>query len=416
MGDIIVKGRTPLHGELCVQGSKNAALPILAASILHEGVSVIHNCPRILDVENTVRILREAGCRVRWQGSSLMIFAGSIQNTRISSEYAAQMRSSVIFLGSLLGRAGCATLPLPGGCTIGKRPIDLHIDALKKMGAKITEEKEGLFASAEKLKGAEISLRFPSVGATENIILAAVLAEGTTRIYNAAREPEIVELCRFLKEKGAKIQGEGTSKIEIEGVCRLRDSEFVLMSDRIVAGTYLMAAMSAGGEITLEHTPVWQMTAQIQVLEALGAKMKIEKDKICLKAPSYVNAVRAVATRPYPGFPTDLQSQLLAVLCKARGRSRIVETIFEGRYQIVPQLRKMGAKIEIFSQEAWVTGVDQMNGAVVRACELRGGAALIIAGLGAVGVTRIENSRFIERGYENICGDLRRLGAVIETD
>lgn len=410
-----MRGGIPLYGELCVQGSKNAALPILAASLLHRGISVIHNCPRILDVENTVQILQEAGCLVKWQGSSLMIFAENIQNTRISSKYGTQMRSSVIFLGSLLGRKGNAILPLPGGCTIGKRPIDLHLDSLKRMGARIEEEKEVLYADTEKMKGAKISLRFPSVGATENIILAAVLAKGTTWIQNAAREPEIMELCRFLKEKGAKIKGEGTSVIVIEGVRQLRDSEFFLMSDRIVAGTYLMAAMSAGGEISLKRAPVSQMTAQLQVLEAMGAQMKMEKNKICLKAPKKIYRLVSVATHPYPGFPTDLQSQLLAVLCKARGRSKIVETIFEGRYQIVPELRKMGAKIKIVAQEAWIEGVEELTGTTVRACELRGGAALIVAGLGASGVTTIENACFIQRGYEDIGRDLRNLGAAIET-
>lgn len=413
MGDITVKGGIPLHGKLCVQGSKNAALPILAASLLHEGISIIHNCPHILDVENTVQILREAGCLVKWQGNSLMIFAGNIQNTRISSEHATQMRSSIIFLGSFLGRMGNAAIPLPGGCTIGKRPIDIHISAMERMGARITKEEELILAKAERLEGTKITLRFPSVGATENIILAAVLAKGTTTIYNAAREPEIAELCRFLKEKGAKIKGEGTSNIAIEGVSKLHDSEFVLMSDRIVAGTYLMAAMSAGGEICLEKAPLTQMTAQLKVLKAMGAEMRFDREQILLKAPKRAESLPMVVTRPYPGFPTDLQSQLLAVLCRADGRSKIKENIFEGRYQIVPQLRKMGAKIQIASQEAQIEGVEQLEGTTVRACELRGGAALIVAGLGASGITKVEDSWFIKRGYENICGDLQALGAKV---
>lgn len=416
MGDITVRGGIPLYGKLYVQGSKNAALPILAAAILHEGISVIHNCPHILDVENTVQILLEMGCSVEWHGNSLTIFAGTIQNTEISSEYAAQMRSSVIFLGSLLGRMGSAALPLPGGCTIGKRPIDLHLNSLKRMGAKIEEEKEILFAKAQNIHGADIRLRFPSVGTTENIILAAVLAEGTTRIFNAAREPEITELCRFLKGKGAKIRGEGTDRIVIEGVKKLKDSEFVLMSDRIVAGTYLMAAMSAGGMISLEHAPVCQMAAQFKVLESMGAQLQIGKDKIVMSAPKRPRALREVATQPYPGFPTDLQSQLLAVLCRARGKSRIIENIFEDRYQIVPQLKKMGAQIDTAAQEAWITGTQCLSGTEVHACELRGGAALIIAGLGAAGETTVKESHFIFRGYEDICGDLRKLGAVIETN
>ncbi|MCI7813445.1 MAG: UDP-N-acetylglucosamine 1-carboxyvinyltransferase [Lachnospiraceae bacterium] len=413
MGDITVKGGIPLYGKVCIQGSKNAALPILAASLLHEGISIIHNCPRILDVENTVQILREAGCLVKWQENSLIISAGNIQNTRISSEYATQMRSSVIFLGSLLGRMGSASIPLPGGCTIGKRPIDIHLSAMENMGVRITEENEMILAKAERLKGTKIMLRFPSVGATENTILAAVLAEGTTIIQNAAQEPEIAELCRFLNEKGAKIKGAGSEKIVIEGVRSLQDSEFVLMSDRIVAGTYLMAAMSAGGEICLEKAPIFQMTAQLKVLKEMGASMRYDKDQIQLKAPRRAKSLAMVMTRPYPGFPTDLQSQLLAVLCRAEGRSKIIENIFEGRYQIVPQLRKMGAKIEIISQEAQIEGVEKLEGTAVRACELRGGAALIIAGLGASGVTKIEDSWFIKRGYEDICGDLRTLGAVV---
>ena len=414
MGDITVRGGTPLHGKLYVQGSKNAALPILAAAILHEGISVIHNCPHILDVENTVQMLLAMGCSVKWQENSLTIFAGNIQNTEISSEYAAQMRSSVIFLGSLLGRMGKVSLPLPRGCTIGKRPIDFHLNALKKMGVEIEEEGSTLSAKANPLNGADIFLPFPSVGTTENIILAAVLAQGTTRIFNAAKEPEITELCRFLKEKGAKILGEGTSQIVIEGVKKLKDSEFVLMSDRIVAGTYLMACMSAGGMVSLDHIPVCQMAAQFKVLEEMGAQIGVEKDRVLMKAPKRPKAVQVVATQPYPGFPTDLQSQLMAVLCKARGKSKIIENIFEDRYQIVPQLRKMGAKIDTVDQEAWITGTETLNGEKVHACELRGGAALIIAGLAAEGETTVKDSHFIFRGYEDICGDLRKLGAVIK--
>lgn len=414
MGDITVRGGIPLHGKLYVQGSKNAALPILAAAILHDGTSVIHNCPHILDVENTVQMLLEMGCSVKWQGNSLTIFAGNVQNTEISSEYAVQMRSSVIFLGSLLGRMGSVSLPLPGGCTIGKRPIDFHINSLKKMGAEIEEEKGTLLARAHRMNGTDISLPFPSVGTTENIILAAVLAKGTTRIFNAAKEPEITELCRFLKGKGAKITGEGSSQIVIEGVKKLKDSEFVLMSDRIVAGTYFMACMSAGGMISLEHVPVCQMEAQFKILEDMGAKIRVEKDTILMKAPKRPKAVKVIATQPYPGFPTDLQSQLMAVLCKARGKSKIIENIFEDRYQIVPQLRKMGARIDTANQEAWITGTESMNGSEVCACELRGGAALIVAGLGAEGETKIKDHHFIFRGYEDICGDLRKLGAVIK--
>ena len=283
------------------------------------------------------------------------------------------------------------------------------------MGAEIEEEKDVLYAKTGMMTGARISLRFPSVGATENIILAAVLARGTTSIQNAAREPEITELCRFLKGKGAKIRGEGTSVIVIEGVSRLRDSEFFLMSDRIVAGTYLMAAMSAGGEISLKSAPVSQMAAQISVLKAMGAQMRLERNRIWLKAPGRARGFISVSTRPYPGFPTDLQSQLLAVLCRAKGDSRIIETIFEGRYQIVPQLKKMGARIAIRSEEAWIKGVEELTGTTVRACELRGGAALIVAALGASGATTIENGWFIRRGYEDICKDLRNLGAAIET-
>ena len=323
------------------------------------------------------------------------------------------MRSTIILLGSMLGRAGRAKMPFPGGCIIGMRPIDIHITSLGKMGA-VFEETDGMLcAVTDGLCGSRIHLRFPSVGATENVILAAVYARGRTRIENCAKEPEIAELCRFLREKGAKIEGEGTSCILVEGVSHLRDSTYMLMPDRIVAGTYLFAAAATRGEICLEGMRPSDMESDLHIIGWMGAVYEYRVDRSSRAGRKAITPLRVVCTETYPGFPTDLQSQLLATLCVARGRSVIRECIFEERFRIAPWLNRMGADVTTDGREAVIEGKAHLSGQMVKAQELRGGAALVIAALMAQGITRVYGSAFIERGYEDLAGDLRKLGAVI---
>lgn len=414
MACIEIYGGHPLDGEVVIQGSKNAALPILAGVVLHRGTTVLHNCPKISDVMHMIKILEEMGCSVSQSGNTLCINAKGLNKPRVPEELGEKMRCSVIFLGALLGRAGRAEIPYPGGCTIGERPIDMHVEALHQMRAEIREGCGCLSGKSSRLCGSRISLRFPSVGATENIILAAVLAEGTTEIRGGAREPEILELCRFLNGMGAKIRGAGTERIRIDGVRELSDSEFVLMPDRIVTGTYLMAAIASRGRCMLREAPQEQMENVIAVAERMGARIERMPEGIRVDGRAAVKAVPILRTAPHPGFPTDLQSQVMAALCLADGESRIQESVFEARFRTAGELAKMGADISIHGQEARIQGVSRLHGAAVAAPELRGGAALVIAGAAAEGRTRIEGCHYIQRGYEDICRDMRALGADIQ--
>ena len=396
-----ITGGTPLHGSITLQGSKNAALPLMAASILHPGRTTLHHVPAIRDVDVMIEILENIGCTVQKE------------HFEVAASLGERMRSTIILLGSMLGRAGRAKMPFPGGCIIGMRPIDIHITSLGKMGA-VFEETDGMLcAVTDGLCGSRIHLRFPSVGATENVILAAVYARGRTRIENCAKEPEIAELCRFLREKGAKIEGEGTSCILVEGVSHLRDSTYTLMPDRIVAGTYLFVAAATRGEICLEGMRPSDMESVLDVLGRMGAVYENREDGFYLDGRKAINPLPVVCTETYPGFPTDLQSQLLATLCVARGRSVIRECIFEERFRIAPWLNRMGADVTTDGREAVFEGKAHLSGQMVKAQELRGGAALVIAALMAQGITRVYGSAFIERGYEDLAGDLRKLGAVI---
>lgn len=408
-----ITGGTPLHGSITLQGSKNAALPLMAASILHPGRTTLHHVPAIRDVDVMIEILENIGCTVQKDKGTLIIDATKAEHFEVAASLGERMRSTIILLGSMLGRAGRAKMPFPGGCIIGMRPIDIHITSLGKMGA-VFEETDGMLcAVTDGLCGTRIHLRFPSVGATENVILAAVYARGRTRIENCAREPEIAELCRFLREKGAKIEGEGTSCILVEGVSHLRDSTYTLMPDRIVAGTYLFAAAATRGEICLEGMRPSDMESVLDVLGRMGAVYENREDGFYLDGRKAINPLPVVCTETYPGFPTDLQSQLLATLCVARGRSVIRECIFEERFRIAPWLNRMGADVTTDGREAVIEGKAHLSGQMVKAQELRGGAALVIAALMAQGITRVYGSAFIERGYEDLAGDLRKLGAVI---
>jgi len=409
---IEICGGHPLNGEVRIQGSKNAALPILAGMILHKGRTVLHNCPKISDIMYMVEILEKMGCRTEWSRNTLSVDASGLDSFRVPAELGDKMRGSVIFLGALLGRMGSAAIPYPGGCTIGARPIDLHVEALRRMGARIRPGCEELTGTCKRLHGTKVSLGFPSVGATENIILAAVLAEGITEIQGCAREPEIAELCRFLNGKGARIRGAGTDRIKIEGVKELKDSEFCLMPDRIVAGTYLMAAVASRGACMLYGAPAEQMESVLDAAGRIGAGIRRLPEGIYVDGRSAGRPL-CLDTAPHPGFPTDLQSQLMAALCLSPGESLIREHVFEARFGTAAELAKMGAEILIQNREARICGVSRLHGAAVRAPELRGGAALVIAGAAAEGKTVIEDCHYIRRGYEDICRDMRALGASI---
>ncbi len=411
MNQIIIEGGTRLEGDITIQGSKNAVLPILAACVLHKGTTILHHCPQIQDVYDMITIMEALGGKACFTGNTLFLDTSEISAVRVPQE-ASRIRSSVLFLGSLLGRTGEAVIPYPGGCRIGSRPVDLHLAAMERLGAGLSGQEAMLKAGCTGLVGTDITLRFPSVGATENTILAAVRAKGTTRIIHAAREPEIRILCDFLNGKGARISGAGTDTMVIQGVERLSDSEFSIPADRIVAGTYLLAAAVTGGRVCIRDFPFDQTEAVLKAVGGMGVSLRRSGRDLEAAAEKKLKGT-AVETAPYPGFPTDLQSQILVAMAVAGGTSRIRENLFENRFHIVRQLNRMGARIDVDGCEAVIQGVDRLHGTLLEARELRGGAALVLAGLAAEGTTTITNGYFIHRGYENICRDLYTLGGRI---
>ncbi|MCD8391063.1 MAG: UDP-N-acetylglucosamine 1-carboxyvinyltransferase [Firmicutes bacterium] len=413
MGELIINGGRRINGEITIQGAKNAALPILAAAVMTDEECVIKNCPALRDVDKTVLVLKDLGCGVRREGSTLMINGQDMFDCKICESLMREMRSSIIFLGAILTRCKKASVSMPGGCPIGLRPIDLHLKALKKLGAQISEEHGYIKCSAPKLCGCDIYLDFPSVGATENILLASVCAEGTTVVSNAAREPEIVDLANFLNAMGAKITGAGGSVIRIDGVKRLHGAEYSVMSDRIAAATYLAAGAVTGGELTVRKANKNHMNAMLDALCDMGAELSYDGDAIHLKPIKRLKSIHTLRTMPYPGFPTDIQSPFMAAASLAKGTSVFVENIFENRFRHVDELVRMGADIKVSGRCAVVRGVKRLSGARVRARELRGGAALVIAGLAAEGQTIVENTEYIDRGYENMEKHLAACGADI---
>ncbi len=412
MSVIEIRGGNPLQGELWIQGSKNAALPMMAAAVLHKGTTVLTGVPRIRDVFCMVEILESLGCGCQWSGHELVICAGELSGSRIPRRQGMAMRSSVVLLGALLGRLGEGAIPYPGGCSIGSRPVDFHLKAFRQMGAVIREQEGMLVGEAKSLHGSCIRLPYPSVGATENILLAAVLADGETVICGAAKEPEIVELCRMLSAMGARIHGAGSSRVCIRGVKELSDCSFFVGGDRIAAGTYGFSVMAAGGAARFLGIRPSYIEGALQVMEQMGAKVRREEEAFSV-AMKGRPCPASVSTMPYPGFPTDLQSPLLAVLSMADGRGEIRETVFEGRFGTASELEKLGARIRVKGNLAETDGRWPLYGAAVMAPDLRGGAALAVAGLGAEGTTRILGCSHIFRGYEDICGDLGVLGAEI---
>lgn len=408
-----IRGKKRLCGSILVQGSKNAALPIIGASLLVKGCVVLHNCPKILDVYTMLSILKRLGCQVRWEADTVIIHTQGLFSCQVPERYASSMRSSVMLLGPLLGRVGCADIAWPGGCSIGARPVDLHQMALKQMGVRFEAGEKSLFAETTKLHGAVITLPFPSVGATENVILAAVLADGVTILKNAAREPEIAALCSFLRCLGADISYIGESCIQIRGVSSLHGGEFTIPSDRIVMGTYLLAVLGTGGDVFLQGDCTQHLGTLKALAEEAGARLFMDKTgmRVVMKQPFSIPV--CVVTAPYPGFPTDLQSQLLALMAVSGHVGYIEERIFESRFATAGELQKMGADIRICRQRAWVYGKQSLQGACVNAPDLRGGAALVLAGLFADGETQIGEIRHIKRGYQKLEEDLAGVSADI---
>ena len=415
MDAIRITGGVPLDGEIAVQGSKNAALPLMAAAVLNKGVTVLFGCPRISDVFSMEEVLRSLGARTRWEQDALILDTGPMDQVKVKRELGEKMRSSIVLLGSLLGRFGEAVLPYPGGCVIGQRPVDLHLAALEKLGARFYEEDGMLHAKAQRLAGGEICFAKPSVGATQNAVLGAVCAPGRTVIRGCSREPEVTWLCRFLNLAGGRIRGIGTDCLKIQGVPSLHDTGMQIPADRIAAGTYVCASAVTRGRGILRNAPVGEMGALLHVYEKMGVQYAFNSGKLSLCSCGVKNPVRGLRTQVYPGFPTDLQSVLVAVLATVKGESCVEETIFEDRFKAVPELVRMGADITVCRSTAHIRGRD-LSGARVCARELRGGAALVVAGLAAEGETCVENRHFIERGYEDICRDLSLLGACIRKD
>ena len=415
MKSYIIEGGKKLEGTIKISGSKNASLPILAATILSEKTNKLYNVPQIKDTKTTLEILKLLGCKIKQNSGKIEINSKHITKTEIPEHLIREMRSTVIMAGALLGRFKEVTFSYPGGCDIGSRPIDLHINAFKKLGVEITEEAGFIKCKANKIIGTNIDLDFPSVGATENIILATVLSTGTTTINNAAMEPEIIDMVQFLKKMGAKIQGEGTNQIIIDGVEKLSGVSYNIMPDRIEAGTILCAVAATGGNVTLDNVMPEHLTAVINKLEETGCKIEINNKKITLNAPKKLKSID-IKTMTYPGFPTDLQQIFATMLVKASGTSIIVENIFESRYKYISELRKMGAKVTVEGKTAIIKGARKINATTVVCTDLRGGAALVIAGLMAKGKSRVENIGYIQRGYENLENKLGSLGAKIKLE
>ncbi len=414
MSRYVINGGHRLYGETQIQGSKNSVLPILAATVLVKGESVITNCPNISDVDATIKILSYLGCKVRREGHSVFVDSTNVDKFDIPDELMREMRSSVVFLGAIIGRTGKASLSTPGGCEIGLRPIDLHLDAIQRFGVNIHEEFAKIdFEAVKPLEGVNIALSFPSVGATENIILTACTAKGTTVITNAAREPEISDLADFLNSCGARISGTGEGTVIIEGVKELHPVQYKVIPDRIVATTYMAAAAMTHGKIHLTSVIPAHLAPVIPVFEEAGCDISITSSSVTLTAPPYLRSIKTIRTMPYPGFPTDMQAQIMAMTTVCHGTSVIIETIFESRYKHVSEMLRFGAKIRVDGRMAVIEGTPLLTGASVIASDLRGGASLVLAGLAAQGKTTVDEIKYILRGYENLSGVLSSLGCDI---
>lgn len=409
-----IKGKAQLEGVANIHGAKNSVLPILASTVLIKGESVIHNCPDLSDVQVTVDILKHLGATVNRQNDTLIINTSNIVNSHIPEALMQEMRSSIIFLGSLSSRTGKATMFLPGGCEIGLRPIDLHLKGLSQLGYNIGFDGHNITCTQNNVMGAKIVLPFPSVGATENIILASVLAKGTTTIINAAREPEIEDLSCFLNKAGAQIQGAGTTTITINGVSRLNSVEHTVIPDRILATTMMSASAITNSPLVLNNICVSHLLPIIPVFDEMGCKISVDNNFLKINPSPQLKKVRRIKTMPYPGFPTDCQAPVMAALTISKGTSIINETIFESRYKHISQLNRFGADISVHDKIAVINGVKFLHSTSACCTDLRGGAAVVIAALAAEGESKIHDIHHIDRGYEKIENQLSAIGADIK--
>ncbi len=405
-----ISGGRPLHGEIAVQGAKNSALPLMAAALLCNGETVLTNVPQLTDVYAACRILNRLGCRSTVSGNTIRMKRESAELYEIPDSDMRAMRSSIMFLGPLLGSMKRCILTMPGGCELGPRPINLHLDAMRAMSVRIREYAGRIFCTAEKLSGADIHLPIPSVGVTENVMMAAVCAEGETVLTNAACEPEIIDLANFLNQCGAKIRGAGTNTVVVCGGTKLQGTEYRVMPDRIAAMSYLCAGAAAGGEICLTGAVPDDMKICLDVLEQAGCRIGICGDRIFLDRTAPLRSISYIRTMPYPGFPTDAQALISAVLCTAKGTSMLEETVFENRFKHMGELARMGADIRVSGRTAVITGVRSLHGASVEAMDLRGGAALAAAAAGAEGITYLSGLHHLDRGYEHFADTFNSLG------
>ncbi|MCC2684198.1 MAG: murA [Paenibacillaceae bacterium] len=414
MEKLVIEGGRPLSGTIRIHGAKNAALPILAASMMAAGSHIIENVPNLLDISVMLDILRSLGCRAVLDDGKVRLNTATAHSYHVPEHLMSQMRSSIFFMGPLLARFGKVQVHQPGGCAIGERKIDLHLRGLTALGARIEESADTITCEADQLRGADIVLDFPSVGATENIMMAAAMAKGTTTISNAAREPEIQDLQNYLNAMGARIIGAGTDTISIDGVDRLVPCSYEIIPDRIVAGTMMIAAAATRGDVTLVNVNPSHLNSLTHALRRAGVQIAAENDIIHVSCHSRLKSVERIVTSPYPSFPTDLQAQVMVLLSLADSISIVKETIFEGRFKHVGELTRMGADIRVDLNSAFIRGVPRLYGAAVEASDLRAGAALVIAGLAACGTTVVEQIHHIDRGYDRIEDMFRSLGARIE--
>ena len=410
----IISGGNKIEGRINIRGAKNSILPIMAATILNENKSIIHNVPNISDVNIMIKILESIGCKVDYEDDTLIIDSTNISSSEIDEEYVRQMRSSIIVMGAMIGRLDYTKISYPGGCAIGSRPIDFHLKAFKELGIKIEEENGYIKCFKDNLNGTTINLEFPSVGATENIILATVKANGITKIYNAAREPEIEDLANFLNSMGAKINGAGSSYIEIEGVNKLNEVEYEVIPDRIAIGTYMIASAITGGTLEVDKVIQAHMEPICDKLRLAGCDIKYTKEGLIINAPKKIKAIDLVRTCPHPGFPTDMQAQIMTLMTLSDGISVFHETVFENRFMHCAELIRMGANIKYITENTCIVkGVGNLYSASVKSTDLRGGASLVLAALVAEGKTEVSDIYHVERGYENFENVLRSIGADI---
>ena len=411
---LIISGGKRLQGTVRIDGAKNSALSIMAATLLTKDVCILRNVPRLTDVDTMGAVIRKLGIKVEWGGdNTLYIDSDDFNNCEAPYELVKMMRGSILVMGPLLARLKKAKISLPGGCSIGARPVDYHIKGFEALGAQVEVEKGYIEAKVDKLKGDDIYLDFPSLGATENIMMAACLAEGITTIENAAKDPEVVELGHFLNKMGAKVEGLGTDLIKIEGVKKLHRIDYSIIPDRIEAGTYMIAAAITGGDVLIENADPLLLKPLIVKLEEAGVQIEIKKNLIKVIGPDRVKAVD-IKTLPFPGFPTDMQPQFMALTCVAKGTSVITETVFEKRFAHIGDLIRMGADIKVEGHSAIIKGVKKLSAAPVMASDLRGGAALALAGLAAEGTTELSRIYHLDRGYMNLEEKLTSLGADIK--